>query len=66
MITTLDKALAALIMSLVFLINRFTNFHFSTDEQTVSAIVSLLTPMLVYLVPNRQPPPPAVAVNAAS
>ena len=53
MITTVDKALVAFIMGGVFLLNHFTSFHFMLDEGTVTTIVGVLTPVLVYLVPNK-------------
>lgn len=53
MITTLDKAIVALVMAGVFLINNFTSFHFAVSEETVNAIASVLTPLLVYFVPNK-------------
>lgn len=53
MITSIDKALVALIMGVVFLVNNFTGFHFGIDEATANAIAGGLTPILVWLTPNK-------------
>lgn len=54
MFTSMDKALVALIMSALFLINFFfgLNLGFVTQE-TVATVVSLLTPILVWAIPNK-------------
>lgn len=53
MFTTLDKAIAAGIMAVVFVLNNFTNFHFGVSEEVANAIASVISPILVYLVPNK-------------
>ena len=53
MFTSLDKALAALIMAVVFLINNFTEFHFAVTPEVVNGIVGVLTPLAVYFIPNK-------------
>lgn len=53
MFTTADKAFAALIMAAIFLINNFTGWHLGISEDTVNALAAVLTPLLVWLVPNR-------------
>ena len=53
MFTSIDKALVALIGSVVFLINSFTGFHFGVDPGLVAAIVGVATPILTYLTPNK-------------
>lgn len=57
MFTSMDKALVALIMSAVFLLNFFfgLNLGFVTQE-TVATVVSLLTPILVWAIPNKPKP----------
>ena len=55
MITSLDKAIVALIMGVVFLINNFTSFHFAVSAEVVNGIAAALTPILVYFVPNKKP-----------
>lgn len=54
MFTSMDKALVALIMSAIFLVNFFfgLNLGFVTQE-TVATIVGLLTPILVWATPNK-------------
>ena len=54
MFTSMDKALVALIMSAVFLLNFFfgLNLGFVTQE-TVATVVSLVTPILVWAIPNK-------------
>lgn len=53
MFTSVDKAIAALVMATVFLVNNFTGWHLGLDEDTVNAIAGVLTPLMVWLVPNR-------------
>ena len=54
MFTSMDKALVALIMSALFLLNFFfgLNLGFLTQE-TVATVVGLLTPILVWAIPNK-------------
>lgn len=54
MITSYDKAIVALILGGVFLINNLTSFHFAVSPDTANTIAGLLTPVLVYLVPNKK------------
>lgn len=58
MITTVDKALTALVMGALALANIFFGFQFTglTEEQ-ITGIIAAITPILVYLVPNRQKQP---------
>jgi len=51
MYTTFDKAIVGLIMGGVALANLF-GLHFGLSESMVNGIVGVLTPILVYLVPN--------------
>ncbi len=51
MFTTFDKALVGIIMGGVALANLF-GFHFGVSEATVNGIVGVLTPILVYFIPN--------------
>ena len=53
MFTSIDKALVALIGSVVFLFNSFTGFHFGVDPGVVAAVVGVATPLLTYLTPNK-------------
>ena len=53
MFTSLDKAIVALIMGALFIINTFTGLDIGLEESTVTAIIGALTPVLVWLVPNK-------------
>jgi hypothetical protein len=53
MFTTVDKAVVALIMAAIFLVNNFTGWHLGLSEDTVNAVAGVLAPLLVWLVPNR-------------
>ena len=52
MFTQIDKALVAIIMAVLFLLNTFTGWDLGITEGTVNAIIGVLTPILVYFVPN--------------
>jgi tryptophan-rich sensory protein len=53
MFTSIDKALVALIMAAIYLLNAWTPLSFGVDEATVATVIGLLTPLLVYVVPNK-------------
>jgi hypothetical protein len=54
MFTSIDKALVALIMGLLFIIQTYTGFSLSwISAETVSTIVGLITPVLVWAIPNK-------------
>ena len=53
MFTSVDKALVALIMSALYLVNEFTGINIGIPAETVATIVPVLTPLLVWLVPNK-------------
>lgn len=52
-IQAFNKAIVALVMAVVALYNVFVGFPINVDEATLSAIVAVITPVLVYLIPNR-------------
>lgn len=55
MFSSIDKALVALIMGLLFIIQTYTGFSTSwISAETVSTIVGLLTPVLVWAIPNKK------------
>ena len=55
MFTSIDKALVALVMGLLFIIQTYTGFSLSwISQDTVATIVGLLTPVLVWAVPNKK------------
>jgi TRAP-type C4-dicarboxylate transport system permease large subunit len=53
MFTSIDKALVALIMAVLWLVNYFTGYTSGVTEQTIAGLVGVLTPILVWLVPNK-------------
>lgn len=48
-----NKALVALIMAVIGLVNVIWGTNITANPEAVTAVVSLLTPALVYLVPNK-------------
>ena len=55
MFTSIDKALAALVMGLLFIIQTYTGISFAwLSPETVTTIIGLLTPVLVWAIPNKQ------------
>lgn len=53
MFTSLDKALVALIMALMFVASNYLGINFGFTEVQVAGFVTFLTPILVWLVPNK-------------
>ncbi len=53
MFTAIDKALVALVMAVLYLMSEFAGINFGLTEETVQGAVAILSPMLVWLVPNR-------------
>jgi hypothetical protein len=53
MFTSLDKALVALIMGILYILNTFAGINIGLSAETVGSIIGILTPILVYLVPNK-------------
>ena len=57
MFTSVDKALVALVMAVIWLINFFFGYNLSwISQDTVATVVGLLTPILVWAVPNKVKP----------
>ncbi len=54
MFTSIDKALVATLMAAIFLLNQFGGIDVGVSEATVTAVVGALTPVLVYLIPNKK------------
>lgn len=48
-----NKAIVALVMALIGIYNLFVGFPINVDEATISTIVAIITPLLVYLIPNK-------------
>lgn len=56
MFTSIDKALTALVMGLLFIIQTYTGFSLPwLTPDTVATIIGLLTPVLVWAIPNKKP-----------
>ena len=54
MFTSIDKALVALVMGLLFIMQTFTGLNLGwITEAQVSTIIGLLTPVLVWAIPNK-------------
>jgi hypothetical protein len=51
-ITAFDKALVATIMGIVGIANVY-GFHFGISQDTVTQLVEVATPVLIYLLPNK-------------
>ena len=55
MFTSIDKALVALVMGLLFIIQTYTGFNLSwLSAETVTTVIGLLTPVLVWAIPNKK------------
>lgn len=59
MFTQADKALAAIVMGVLFLLN--TWFHVTIPGfltvDNINQVLAVLTPIIVYLIPNKPPTP---------
>lgn len=53
MFTTIDKALAALVMAVLYLLNTFLGIDLGWSAETINTIIAAVTPVLVWLVPNK-------------
>lgn len=53
MFTSIDKALTALVMAVLFLLNTVFGVNFGLTEVQVSTILAALLPFLVWLIPNK-------------
>lgn len=55
MFTSIDKALVAAIMGILFIIQTFTGFSLPwLTQDTVATLIGLLTPVLVWATPNKK------------
>lgn len=55
MFTTMDKALVAVVMGLLSILNLVFNIDLGLSPETVSGIIAAVTPILVYIFPNKKP-----------
>lgn len=57
MFTQFDKAITALILAVIFLINFFFGANINLTEAQVNginAMIAAISPFVVYLVPNKE------------
>lgn len=53
MFTSIDKALIAVIMGLLYLFTSFSGISTEFVRNIIETSIPLITPILVYFVPNR-------------
>ncbi len=53
MFTSMDKALVALVMGLLFILQNQFGITLGFTEAQVTSVIGILTPILVYLIPNK-------------
>ena len=53
MFTSLDKALVAVVMGILSILNLKFGFNIGIDPTVVSSVIAALTPLLVYIIPNK-------------
>jgi hypothetical protein len=60
MFTSIDKALVAMVMGILFIVQAYTGFNTSwISQETVTTIIGLITPVLVWAIPNKVAAPKA-------
>jgi hypothetical protein len=56
MFSNIDKAIVAAVMGILFIIQTYTGFSTSwISADAVATIVGLITPVLVWAIPNKKP-----------
>ena len=53
MFTSIDKALVALVMAILYILSEFAGISFGLTEEMVQNTVMLVSPLLVWLIPNK-------------
>jgi len=53
MFTSMDKALVALVMGVLFILNSVAGINLGFTESQVGSVIGVLTPVLVWLIPNK-------------
>jgi hypothetical protein len=57
MFTTIDKALVAMVMGVLFILQTYVGLNTSwISQETVATIIGLITPVLVWAIPNKVKP----------
>ena len=55
MFTSIDKALVAAIMGILFIVQTYTGFNMAwVTPDTIATIIGLVTPVLVWVIPNKK------------
>ncbi len=54
MFTSFDKAIVAIIMGALYIANSVFGINLGFTEAQVGAVIGVLTPILVYIFPNKQ------------
>lgn len=52
MYTQFDKAIVSVIMAIILVLQRVFKISLGLDEDTITIIITALTPLIVYLFPN--------------
>lgn len=53
MLTTIDKAIVALLPGLIVWINQTWGWHLNADPAAIGTFVSAVSAILVYFIPNK-------------
>ena len=54
MFSSIDKALVAMVMGILFIVQTYFGFNTSwISQETVATIIGLITPVLVWAIPNK-------------
>ena len=53
MFTRIDKALVGVVMGALYILNYFFGLDFGFTEAGVASVIAVITPVLIYLVPNK-------------
>ena len=55
MFTSIDKALVAAIMGILFIVQTYTGLQLPwVTPDTIATIIGLITPVLVWAIPNKK------------
>lgn len=55
MFTSMDKALIAMVMGVLYILNSVAGINLGFTEMQVATVIGILTPILVYFIPNKAP-----------
>ena len=53
MFSSVDKAIVALIMGVLYILNAVAGINLGLTETQVATVIGLLTPILVWAIPNK-------------